>query len=74
MSEPQFLVDTQGNTTAVLLDLETYNALVEAAEELQDIRDYVEAKRALDAGEDEVIPFEQALAEIEAERGQTVAP
>ncbi len=72
MSEPQYLVDAAGNTTAVLLDLETYNALVEAAEELQDIRDYVEAKRALDAGEDEVIPFDQALAEIEAERGQTV--
>lgn len=72
MNEPQYLVDSAGNATAVVLDLETYNALVEAAEELQDIREYVEAKRALDAGEDEVIPFEQALAEIEAERGRPV--
>lgn len=72
MSEPQYLVDSQGKTTAVRLDLETYNTLVEAAEELEDIRSYDEAKRALDAGEDELIPFDQALAEIEAERGQTV--
>ncbi len=66
MSEPQYLVDAAGNTTAVLLDLETYNALVEAAEELEDIREYVEVRRALDAGEETVRPVEEAFADYEA--------
>jgi len=63
---PQYLFDSDGNATAVVLDLETYNGLVEAAEELQDIRDYVESKRALDAGEETVRPVEEAYADYEA--------
>ncbi len=62
----QFVTDTEGNRTAVILDMETYRQLVEAQEELEDIRAYDAAK----AAGDEVIPFDQALAEIEAERSQ----
>ncbi len=62
----QFVTDTEGNRTAVILDMETYRRLVEAQEELEDIRAYDAAK----AAGDEVIPFDQALAEIEAERTQ----
>ncbi len=60
----QFVTDTEGNRTAVILDMETYRQLVEAQEELEDIRAYDAAK----AAGDEVIPFDQALAEIEAQR------
>ncbi len=72
MSKPQYLVDSEGNTTAVLLDIETYNSLVEAAEDLEDIRDYVEAKRALDAGEETMRPVEEAFADYEARHSDLV--
>ncbi len=62
----QYVTDTEGNRTAVILDMETYRQLVEAQEELDDIRAYDAAK----AAGDEVIPFDQALAEIEAQRSQ----
>ena len=49
------------NRVAVVLDLEEYRRLIERLEELEDIRAYDEAK----ATEDEIIPFEQAIEEIE---------
>jgi PHD/YefM family antitoxin component YafN of YafNO toxin-antitoxin module len=57
----RFVVDEHGKRTAVLLDIEAYEALLEVLEELEDIRAYDEAK----ASDDEVIPFEQAIAELE---------
>ncbi len=48
--------------------------LIEALEDAADVAAYDAAKARIDAGEDEVIPFEQALAEIEAERAQAAAP
>ncbi|HSH79777.1 MAG TPA: hypothetical protein VLA19_14730 [Herpetosiphonaceae bacterium] len=47
--------------------------LIEALEDAADVAAYDAAKARIDAGEDEVIPFEQALAEIEAERAQAAA-
>jgi len=63
-SSPQYLVDEKGNRTAVMLDLEVYRALLEAREELEEIRAYDEAE----AEGGEAIPFEEAIKEIEAER------
>lgn len=60
----QFVVDKQGNKTAVLLDIETYAKLLEAWEELESIRAYDAAK----ASNDEAIPFSQAMEEIRAQR------
>lgn len=68
-AEERYLVDSAGNRVAVLLDLETYRRLLAAEEELEDIRAYDAAK----AANDEAIPFDQALAEIEAERSQLKA-
>lgn len=68
-TEERYLVDSAGNRVAVVLDLDTYRRLVEAEEELEDIRAYDAAK----AANDEAIPFDQALAEIEAERSQRKA-
>ena len=62
----QFITDADGNRTAVILDLETYHELLAAQEELEDIAAYDESKAA---GSD-AIPFDQALAEIAAERAQ----
>ncbi len=66
MNSPHFVTDADGKRTGVLLDLETYEQLLEAWEELDDIRAYDAAKARIDAGEEEVIPFEQAMAELDA--------
>ena len=56
MNSPHFVTDADGKRTGVLLDLETYEQLLEAWEELDDIRAYDAAKARIDAGEEEVIP------------------
>lgn len=60
----KFIVDDQGQKTAVILDIAEYGKLLEEAEELDAIRAYDVAK----AAGDEVIPFEQAVEEIERNR------
>ena len=56
-----FLVDERGNKTAVLIGIEHYSELLEAQQELASIRAYDEAK----VSDAEVIPFPQAIKEIE---------
>jgi PHD/YefM family antitoxin component YafN of YafNO toxin-antitoxin module len=60
----QYVVDQEGNRTAVLLGVKYYEQLVAALEEVESIRAYDEAK----AANDEVIPFDQATDEIERQR------
>lgn len=60
----KFIVDDQGQKTAVILDIAEYRKLLEEAEELDAIRAYDVAK----AAGDEAIPFEQAVEEIERNR------
>ncbi len=60
----QFIEDNQGKRIAVLLPIDQYNKMLEQLEEINDIRAYDAAK----AEEDEVIPFDQAVREIEEER------
>lgn len=57
----QYLVDAEGNRIKVVLDLADNQRLLAALEELDELRAYDEAK----ASGDEVIPLEQAIAEIE---------
>lgn len=66
---PRYIVDQDGNRTAVILDIETYEQLLEEIEDVADVRAYDAAKAALVAGEDEVIPLEQAVADYEARHG-----
>lgn len=60
-AQPRYLVDDDGKQVAVLVEIEQYRALLEAAQELSAIRAYDAAK----ASGEEAIPFEQAIAEIE---------
>ena len=65
LSRPtRYVTDAAGNRVAVIVDLEQYEALTEAAEELDALRAYDEAK----AANDEALPFEQAIREIEQAR------
>ncbi len=66
MNAPQFLVDTEGNRTAVLLDIATYNELLEQIEDAEDVR----LSTAAEQDDPNGLPLEAALAEVEAERQQ----
>jgi PHD/YefM family antitoxin component YafN of YafNO toxin-antitoxin module len=61
----RYVVDEQGHRTGVILDLEQYQEMLEGLEELEALRAYDAAK----ASEEEAVPFEQALADIEQQRG-----
>lgn len=60
----QFIEDNQGKRIAVLMPIDQYNKMMEQLEEIDDVRAYDAAK----AKEDEIIPFDQAINEIEKER------
>jgi len=60
----RFIIDGKGQRIGVLLDIEDYQRLLEELEELEAIRAYDAAK----ASGDEVLPLEQALAEIEQDQ------
>jgi len=59
----EYVVDEQGRRKAVLLPVEEYQALIEAAEDLEDIRAADDAR----AEGGEPIPWEQVKAELRAE-------
>jgi hypothetical protein len=63
-SRERYVIDEMGNRIAVLLDMEDYRKLLEELEELDSIRAYDAAK----AANDQALPFEQAVAEIEQDR------
>ena len=60
----RFVVDKDGNQTAVLLDIPEYNKLLEALEELESIK----AFDAVRSSEEEAIPFNQAIKEIQKQQ------
>lgn len=61
---PQYIMDADGNRTGIILDLDTYRQLLEAQEDLEDIR----AAEAAKADDPDGLPLDQTLAEIEQER------
>ncbi|PYQ58214.1 MAG: hypothetical protein DMF53_20830 [Acidobacteria bacterium] len=64
MHTERFLVDEEGRRLGVVLDIAEYKEILEDLEELASIRAYDAAK----ASDDEAIPFEQALQEIQRSR------
>ncbi|MDQ4126715.1 MAG: type II toxin-antitoxin system Phd/YefM family antitoxin [Actinomycetota bacterium] len=71
--EARYKVDENGKRVSVILPLEEYERLIEALEDLEDIRLYDEAKAEIERGEDEVIPLEQAVRQIEEGRVRKTA-
>jgi len=65
MEDTRFVIDDEGNRVGVFLEMEAYQRLLDAAEELESIRVYDAAKSSGDTP----VPFEQAVAEIEKDRG-----
>jgi hypothetical protein len=64
--EARYIVDENGKRTGVILSVEEYARLIEALEDLEDVRLYEEAKAALQRGE--IVPPEQAMREIRENR------
>jgi hypothetical protein len=62
--EQQFIKDTQGQNIGVLLPIDKYNSMLKKLEEFNDIKAFDAAKSA----DDEIIPFDQAIKEIEEKR------
>jgi hypothetical protein len=74
-----FVSDSDGNTVAVVLDIATYRALVEAAEDAEDTawaRDYTARKAAgtLTDDERETVPLDDVVAELQARRAAENEP
>ena len=63
-STERYVVDSDGNRVGVILDCDRYRELLDAADELDAIRAYDVVK----ATDEETVPFEQAVEEIERER------
>lgn len=57
---PEFVVDKKARKKAVLVSLAEWRRLMEALEELEDIRAYDKAKSRREA----VVPFEDAVRQI----------
>lgn len=62
--QERYLTDDQGNRIGVLLDIAAYRQLLDKLEELESLYAFDQAE----ASEDEAIPLEQAIAEIEQQR------
>lgn len=58
----QIIKDKHGQRIAVLMPIDQYNKMLEQLEELDEIKAYDAAK----AKDNEIIPFDQAINEIEA--------
>lgn len=63
-TQEQYLTGREGKRVGVVLDLEQFQRIIEELEDLEDIRAY---DAAMASGE-EVVPSDQAIAEIEQSR------
>ena len=61
----QFIINEDGERTAVVLSIGEYEELLELAEDAEALREADEALGELERGEDEVVPIQQALREIQ---------
>jgi predicted DNA-binding protein len=68
--DARYITDEAGKRQAVILDIEEYERLLEALEDLEDLRAADEALAEIEHGEDELIPWEQAKREMDEERAE----
>ena len=65
---PQFLINERGERTAVVLPIEEYKELLERLEDNETLREADEALAAIERGEEDLLPLDEAIEEMEAER------
>jgi hypothetical protein len=64
----RYVVDEAGKRISVILDIKEYKRLLEAFEDLEDLRAADETLKAIERGEEDLLPFEEAVREMEEER------
>ena len=64
---PRLLVDAEGRRKAVQLPIEEYDRLMEILEDLEDIQDLRAARRSLEDGEIESVPFSKVETRLRSE-------
>lgn len=55
----EYITDERGRRMRVILKIEEYERLVEAAEDAEDVREHERVMAAIKNGEEERIPFER---------------
>jgi hypothetical protein len=68
--ETRCVTDEKGERVGVILDVKEYERLIEAMEDLADLRAADEALEAIARGEEEILPLDEAIREMEAERSR----
>jgi PHD/YefM family antitoxin component YafN of YafNO toxin-antitoxin module len=66
----RYVVDENGKRVEVIMSVEEYERLIEALEDLEDVRIYDEAKAEIEREGSKVVPWEQVRDEIGSEYGQ----
>ena len=68
--ETRYVTDENGERIGVILDVREYERLMEALENLADLRAADEALQAIARGEEELLPLDEAVHEMEEERSR----
>lgn len=68
--ETRYITDEKGERVGVILDVKEYERLLEALEDLADLRAADEALEAIARGEEEILPLDEAIREMEEERSR----
>jgi len=68
--ETRYVTDEKGERIGVILDVREYERLVEALEDLADLRAADETLQAIARGEEELLPLDEAVHEMEEERSR----
>jgi PHD/YefM family antitoxin component YafN of YafNO toxin-antitoxin module len=66
--ETRYITDETGERVGVILSIEEYERLREIEDALEDVRRFDAAMEAIERGEADLVPWEEAKREIEAER------
>ena len=72
--DARYITDETGKRRGVILEIEEYERLLEALEDLEDLRAADETLRRIESGEDELIPWEQVKDKIGTEYEEPKSP
>ncbi len=64
MKPPRYIVDEDGHRIEVVLDVETYEQLLDAYEEIIDIEEVVKAEEDMKRTGEQTVPWKQVKAEL----------
>lgn len=68
--ETRYVTNENGERVGVILGMEEYGRLLEALEDLEDLKAADEALEAIERGEEDLLPFTEAVHEMDEERRQ----